>query len=106
MFVPNEHYGAPALQFTFINKSNRTIYLDLGNTFYTSAGKSVCYFTPTSTTTTSSSSKGGSVNLGTIADALGVGGIAGTLANGVNVGGGSTNGTSTTTYAQRIISAI
>ena len=93
----------PALQFSVKNKTNRTIYLDLGNTFYISMGQSICFYTPSSTTTTSSSSSGASVNLGAIAGALGVGGVAGTLANGVNVGGGATNGTTNTVYAQRVI---
>ena len=66
-------------------------------------GQSICFYTPSSTTTTSSSSSGASVNLGAIAGALGVGGVAGTLANGVNVGGGATNGTTNTVYAQRVI---
>ena len=99
--LPGHH---PALQFSIKNKTNRTIYLDLGNTFYIFMGQSTCFYTPSSTTTTSSSSLGGSLNLGAVANALGVGGVAGTLANGVNVGGGSTSGTSSTIYAQRIIS--
>ena len=103
VFVTNEHLGKSALQFSIKNKTKQTIYLDLGNTFYTSMDHSVCYYIPTSTTTTTSSSGGGSVNLGAVAGALGVGGAVGTIANGVNVGGGSTNGTSTTTYSQRII---
>lgn len=96
-------YHHPALQFSIKNKTNRTIYLDLGNTFYISMGQSICFYTPSSTTTTSSSSSGGSLNLGAVAGALGVGGIAGTIANGVNVGGGATSGTTNTIYAQRVI---
>lgn len=93
----------PALLFSVKNKTNRTLYLDLGNTFYISMGQSCCFYVPSSTTTSASSSSGGSLNLGAVAGALGVGGVAGTLANGVNVGGSSTNGTSSTTYAQRIV---
>ena len=103
VFVANEHTGKSALEFSIKNNTNQTIYLDLGNTFYTSMEQSVCYYIPTSTTTTASSSGGGSVNLGAVASALGAGGTVGTIANGVNVGGGSTNGTSTTTYSQRIL---
>ena len=44
------------------------------------------------------------MNLGSVAGALNIGGVVGQLAGGVNVGGGSTNGGSTTTYAQRVIS--
>ena len=93
----------PALQFSIKNKTNRTLYIDLGNTFYISMGQSTCFYIPSSTTTSSSSSSGGSLNLGAVANALGVGGVAGTLANGVNVGGGATNGTTNTIYAQRVI---
>ena len=48
-------------------------------------------------------SSGGGVNLGAVTNALGIGGAAGTLANGINVGGGSTNSTTNTTYSQRVI---
>lgn len=92
-----------ALQFSIKNKTNRTLYIDLGNTFYISMGESCCLYVPSSTTSQASSSSGGSINLGTIADVLGVGGAAGTIANGVNVGRGATNGASSTIYAQRIV---
>ena len=85
------------------NKSSKTIYIDLGNTFYISAGQSLCYYVPTSTTTEQGSQRGLGVNLGSITGALGIGGVAGTLANGINVGGGSTNSNATTTYSQRIV---
>lgn len=93
----------PAIQFSIKNKTNQTIYLDLANTFYVTMGQSVCYYIPSSTTTSNTSGSGASVNLGSITGALGVGGVAGTLANGVNVGGGSSNTTTSTTYSQRII---
>lgn len=93
----------PAIQFSIKNKTNQTIYLDLANTFYVTMGQSVCYYIPSSTTTSNTSGSGAGVNLGSITGALGVGGVAGTLANGVNVGGGSSNTTTNTTYSQRII---
>lgn len=101
------YHGAtkdPAIQFSIKNKSSQTLYLDLGNTFYVTVGKSYCYYIPQSTTSTQSSSNGGCVNLGAITGALGVGGAVGTLANGINVGSGSSNSTTSTTYSQRIIS--
>lgn len=58
---------------------------------------------PSSTTITSSVSSGGSVNLGAVAGFLGIGGAAGAIANGINVGGSSSTGISNTTYAQRYI---
>ena len=102
-FTPYQYDYSPAIQFKIKNKSTRTIYLDLGNTFYTMLGQPVCYYVPTSTTTSSSSSSGGSVNLGAVAGAAGIGGTLGTLAGGVNVGGGTTSGTSSTTFSQRVI---
>ena len=85
------------------NKTKRTLYVDLGNSFFISMGQAICYYVPSSTTTTHGASSGGSVNLGAVTGALGIGGVAGTLANGINVGGGSTNSTTSTTYSQRII---
>lgn len=93
----------PHICFSVKNKQNKTLYLDLGNTFYVSQGQPVCYYIPTATTTSSGSSGGGSLNLGAVAGALGVGGAVGTLASGVSVGGGSSKSTSTTTYSQRVI---
>ena len=84
-------------------KTKRTLYVDLGNSFFISMGQATCYYVPSSTTTTHGASSGGSVNLGAVTGALGIGGVAGTLANGINVGGGSTNSTTSTTYSQRVI---
>ena len=98
-FVTNN----PAISFSIKNKTNQTIYLDLANTFYVSLGQSICYYIPSSTTNSHSSSGGGSINLGAVTGALGVGGAVGTIANGFNVGGGSTNTTTNTTYSQRIV---
>lgn len=44
------------------------------------------------------------MNMGAVAGALGVDGIVGKLANGVNVGGGTTKGQSTTVFSQRYVS--
>lgn len=93
----------PGIRFSIKNRTSKTLYLDLANTFYVTMGQSTCYYIPSSTTTSNTSSGGGSVNLGAITGALGIGGTVGTLANGVNVGGGSSNTTSNTTFSQRII---
>ena len=81
-FVTNN----PAISFSIKNKTNQTIYLDLANTFYVSLGQSICYYILSSTTNSHSSSGGGSINLGAVTGALGVGGAVGTIANGFNVG--------------------
>lgn len=101
---PNLTMINPAIMVRIRNQSDRTLYIDLGNSFYIRMGQSVCYYIPSSTTTSSSSSAGAGVNLGSVAGALGVGGVVGQLARGVTVGGGNTNGTSNTTYAKRVIS--
>ncbi|MCI6725352.1 MAG: hypothetical protein MR446_02770 [Bacteroidales bacterium] len=94
---------SPKIQFKINNKTDNTLYIDLGNTFFVSMGLSYPYYVPTSSTTTSGSSSGAGINLGAVAGALGVGGGLATLASGVNVGGGKTSGTSTTTYSQRFV---
>jgi len=43
------------------------------------------------------------VNLGAATSALGIGGIVGTLANGVSIGGGNSISTSTVTQAERVL---
>lgn len=96
-------YIYPALQVRILNKSDRTIYIDLAKCFFTRMGQSQCYYVPSATSVTSTSSSGVGVNMGAIAGALGVGGVVGTLANGVNVGGGSSKGSTTVTYAQRML---
>lgn len=85
------------------NKTDRTIYLDLANCFLILDNEAEAYYVPTATQVTNSSSSGASVNVGAITGALGVGGVVGTLANGVNVGGGSTSTTSNITYSQRVL---
>lgn len=93
-----------AFEIKISNTSNKTVYLDLGNSFVTQFnGEAITMYAPSATTTTESKSGGVGVNLGAVSSALGVGGAAGTLAQGVNVGGGKTTGTSTVTYSQRII---
>lgn len=97
-------FHTPIVEIKISNTSNRTIYIDLGNSFITQFnGEAITMYTPSATTTTESKSGGVGVNLGAVSSALGVGGAAGTLAQGVNVGGGKTTGTSSVTYSQRII---
>lgn len=93
----------PGLQVAVTNKGTRTIYIDLGNSFFTRMGQPQCYYIPSATSVTSTTGTGASVNLGAVTGALGIGGIAGTLANGVNVGSGNSKGATTVTYTQRII---
>lgn len=99
-------YSSPdnvGIQFSISNKTDNTIYIDLGNTFYVSMGQSFPYYVPVSTTTSSGSSSGAGINAGAIAGALGIGGGLATLAGGINIGGGKSNATTTTTFSQRVI---
>ena len=85
------------------NKTDKTIYIDLGNTFFMRGSESSPYYVPSATSSTSGKEGGVGLNVGSVAQALGVGGPVGTIANGVNVGGGVSSSTTTTTYAQRVV---
>lgn len=85
------------------NKSNKTIYIDLGNSFFIRDDNSTAYYIPSSVSNSSGTSSGVGVNLGAVAGALGVGGAVGELAGGVNVGGGKQGGSVSTTYSQRVV---
>lgn len=93
------HTGA--LTAVVYNRTSEIMVIDQTKSFFiNSDGKSVSYYDPTvrttSTTDLTSSTSGASVNLGAVAGALGIGGALGTLANGINVGGEETAGTSVT----------
>lgn len=103
IFKQEGRYVNPGIQVIVENISTRTLYVDLGNSFFVRNGEASPYYTPSATSTTTGTSGGASINLGSVASALGVGGIAGTLASGVNVGGGKSSSSSTVTYAQRIV---
>ena len=100
----SEYYDSPGIKLRVKNKSGKTLYLDLGNTFIMRKGVATAYYVPSSTSTSNSSSSGMGVNLGAVAGAVGVGGALGTLASGIGVGGSSTSATVNTTYSQRVIS--
>lgn len=85
------------------NRSSQTVYIDLGTSFFIRGSQAEPMYVPQAVTSTTSKTTGASVNMGAVARAAGVGGAVGTLANGVTVGGASTNGTSTITYSQRVI---
>lgn len=87
------------------NRTSEIMTIDQTKSFFVnSSGKSISYYDPTVRTTSvtdmSSKTKGGSLNLGVVTGALGIGGIVGQLANGINLGGSGTTGTAetTTTY--------
>ncbi len=97
-----DHYYRYCCQYSIEieNKSDKIIYIDLANTFH---GNDTYYNGSEQLTVSSGSSSGGSVNLGSVANALDVGGVVGTLAGGMSVGGGKSNQVSTTYTNQRFI---
>ncbi len=83
------------------NRTPNTMVIDQTKSFFVNAdGKSTSYYDPTVRTTSSTSSssitRGGSINLGALAGAFGVGGILGRIASGINLGGAGTTGTAIT----------
>lgn len=82
------------------NQTDSIMIIDKTKSYFINNGQSISYYDPTvkttSTTDLSSSTRGASVNLGGIANALGVGGIVGTALSAINVGGSGTSGSSTT----------
>lgn len=83
------------------NRTDEIMIIDQTKSFFVNSdGQSTMYYDPTvraiSTTNTQSNTSGGSVNLGSVAGFVGVGGPVGGLLRGVNVGGATTNGVSTT----------
>ena len=91
------------LKLTIENTTDGNMYVDLGKCSFRINNFADTYFVNKSTTTTEGYSGGGSVNLGAIASAFGISGIVGTLASGISVGGENSSGTSTTYYAERIV---
>lgn len=86
------------------NKTNSPIYIDLANSFKIRAdGAAISYFNNAVYTEGASGSKGASLNLGAVTGALGVGGFVGTLASGMNVGGGVSKSATVTTAEERIL---
>ena len=86
------------------NKTNKTIYIDLGTSYVITGKESTPYYIPTAESISSSNTSGGSVNMGAVAGALGIDGALVTLAGGVNVGGASSTIANTTRFSQRVIS--
>lgn len=83
------------------NRTSDIMTIDQTMSFFVNSnGQSTSYYDPTvrstSNTDMSSVTKGASVNLGSVAGALGIGGIVGQIANGINVSGSGTSGQATT----------
>lgn len=87
------------------NKTNKVIYVDKGNCFRVLRdGDSYCYLNDEEQVTVNQGGgSGASIGLGAIASAVGIGGIAGQLASGITIGGGTTHSVSTTFNPRRIV---
>lgn len=87
------------------NKTDKPIYIDLGNTFRVDSDNLYRrYYNQSETISVSSgNTNGGAVNLGALTSSLGVGGIVGEIASGISVGGGNSYSTTTTYSNERIV---
>lgn len=86
------------------NKSNKTMIIDLGESYYIFNSQAQRLYSNRITTTYNSGSVGGGLNVGAVTNAVGIGGVVGEIANGVNVGGSKTNGKSVQEIEERFIS--
>lgn len=90
-------------QLAIYNKTSNVIYIDKGNSFAYKNNEPDCLFQNKSYSSGGSSSSDASVNLGAVASVLGINGTLGTIASGINVGGGNSVQNTTTTYEQRVL---
>lgn len=86
-----------------LNKSEKPVYIDKANSFAYENNTPTCLFTNAVYTTGQEKVRGMGLNLGSVANAVGIGGIAGTLMNGMTVGGSNTTQNSTTIQEQRTL---
>lgn len=94
--------GATSL--CILNKTDDILYVDKGNSFQSLNGATpVSLYTNASYTEGSNRGRGASVNVGSIAQVLGVGGGIGRALNGVSIGGNATDLNSATVYEQRVV---
>lgn len=105
----NQHSGMYKFDYRYSyiiqvsNKSDKPVYLDLGNTFKVVNGRSYVWSNGTNVVETHNQNIGGAVNLGAVTSALGIGGALGTIANGLTVGGSNNKGISIDKSVPRFI---
>ena len=90
---------------TLKNRTDKVIYVDLGNSFSTDKFATRCYYDPSKVVSINDGkTSGAGLNLGAVAGIFGLGGtIVGRLASGVNVGSAKTGGTTTTYSTQQYV---
>ncbi len=91
------------MQLIIRNKTDHVIYLDKETSFAYLNDAATCLFSNAVYTSSKSQGSNSNVNLGGVARAMGVGGGLGALMSGIDVGGNQTQGSSTTTYEQKIV---
>lgn len=97
------YYGA-SYNIVIKNKTNNLIYVDTGYSFRISPkGDAEPFYNGISVINSNGGNKGGGLNAGAVTSALGIGGLVGTIANGVNIGGASTYSSSITESQERIL---
>ncbi len=91
------------MQLSVYNKTDNVLYLDKEVSFAYLNGIPTCLFTNASYTNSATQNQGTSMNMGGLARALGVKGAAGSIMSGIDVSGGTSQGSSTTYYEQKIV---
>lgn len=99
----NDNYEGSNIIVIAKNKTSKTLYLDLGNTFIIRGNSFQPYYIPSANSSTDGIHSGVSVNLGSVAGAFGLGGTFGHIASGITVGSGNSKYNTTTYFAQRVI---
>ena len=99
----NDNYEGSNIIVIVKNKSSKTIYLDLGNTFVIRGNSFQPYYIPSASSSTDGTNSGIGVNLGAVSGALGIRGAVGQLASGITVSSGTSRYNTTIYFSQRII---
>ena len=87
------------------NKTENIIYVDVANSFRIFPnGEAESFYNGITVSNTSDKNSGVGLNLGAVSNALGIGGIIGTLSSGISVGGGKASSTSISENEELIIS--
>lgn len=87
-----------------VNKTKENMYVDLTRSFKINGmGNAIPFYDEKIYSTSHGSNTGAGVNLGAVAGALGVGGVVGNIANGVNVGGSTSNSVQVTQADQPVM---
>lgn len=86
------------------NKTDNNLYIDMTNSFRISRdGIASAFYDGSVYSSNTEKGSGGGLNLGAVTGALGVGGALGTLASGMNVGGGSSSSMQVTKTEQPVV---